>query len=115
MNDLGAIYAWWDVADPTVILAYDQPSFSPPYNGTFAAQAIDPISGCESPAQSVSFEVFETEKPQLGYDGTYLMSTPADHYQWYRDGLLEFGETSQSYQVDLNGIYHVVTTNADDC
>ncbi|MES2645342.1 MAG: Ig-like domain-containing protein, partial [Bacteroidota bacterium] len=44
-----------------------------------------------------------------------LSSTSATSYQWYNDGILIPGATSQNYQATGSGSYNVKVTNSDGC
>ncbi|PLX31954.1 MAG: hypothetical protein C0600_04115, partial [Ignavibacteria bacterium] len=53
--------------------------------------------------------------PVITRDGTQLLSTPAETYQWYRNDTLLDGETRQYCPLSFPGEYSVVVTNAEGC
>jgi hypothetical protein len=53
--------------------------------------------------------------PQITQDGSTLHSTSADSYQWYLNGALIPGATSQSYEPQQGGDYTVLITDANGC
>ena len=54
-------------------------------------------------------------QPSISLNGSDLVSTSATTYQWYYNGNLLAGATSQSYTPSQNGYYVVRTTDANGC
>lgn len=54
-------------------------------------------------------------QPVISYTNPDLISTPATTYQWYYNGNLIAGATSQTYTPSQYGIYVVRTTDANGC
>ncbi|MEO8590020.1 MAG: PQQ-dependent sugar dehydrogenase [Flavobacteriales bacterium] len=54
------------------------------------------------------------EPPVITYDGT-LISTPANGYQWYLDGLPIPDAVQESHVPQANGVYHVVADYGEGC
>jgi len=54
-------------------------------------------------------------QPSISLNGSDLVSTSANTYQWYYNGNLLAGATSQSYTPSQNGYYVVRTTDANGC
>lgn len=54
-------------------------------------------------------------QPSVSLNGSDLVSTNATTYQWYYNGNLIAGATSQSYTPSQNGYYVVRTTDANGC
>ena len=53
--------------------------------------------------------------PTVTMPGAALSSTAATTYQWYKDGVLIAGATSQTYTPTASGIYIVRITDANGC
>lgn len=53
--------------------------------------------------------------PTITSNGNVLTSTSATTYQWYVDGVLIPGATSQSYTATQSGAYVVRVTDSDGC
>lgn len=53
--------------------------------------------------------------PVITQSGMVLTSTPASTYQWYWNGTLIPGATSQNYTASTGGNYYVVTTYFNSC
>ena len=53
--------------------------------------------------------------PTVTANGNVLTSTSASSYQWYYNGTLISGATSQTYTATQNGIYLVQVANASGC
>ncbi len=54
-------------------------------------------------------------QPTISLSGSNLSSTSASSYQWYMNGNLIAGATSQNYTPSQTGIYVVRTTDANGC
>lgn len=54
-------------------------------------------------------------QPSISLSGLDLVSTAATTYQWYQNGNLISGATSQTYTPSQNGVYVVRTTDANGC
>jgi hypothetical protein len=54
-------------------------------------------------------------QPTISLSGSDLVSTNAVTYQWYLNGNLISGATSQTYTPSQNGIYVVRTTDVNGC
>lgn len=54
-------------------------------------------------------------QPSVSLISGALVSTPASSYQWYMNGNLIAGATSQSYTPSQYGVYVVKTTDANGC
>jgi uncharacterized repeat protein (TIGR03803 family) len=53
--------------------------------------------------------------PVITQNASVLSSTPASGYQWYFNGVIIAGATSQNYTTTQNGNYTVVVSNASQC
>lgn len=69
-------------------------------------------AGCESMTRTkVSAEIVNVAQPDIQVEGSVIStSSIADSYQWYNDGELIEGETTESITVKESGIYSVVIT-----
>lgn len=82
-------------------------------SGLYSATATLP--GCQALSDTVSVTVINVGKPTITTDGAAtLMASAADGYQWYKDGQLIAGATSQTYKASLSGRY-TVRINAKGC
>ncbi len=70
--------------------------------------------GC-SGTQVVTVTVDPAATAQITQIENLLTSSPGTTYQWYLNGILIPGATSQSYLATQNGNYTVMTTNASGC
>ena len=87
------------------------PSENTVYTVTITNTAID----CSATA-SVSINVYpEPAVPVVTQIGEELNSTAAVSYQWYLDGSEIAGATNQNYSPVEDGIYTVLTTDANGC
>ena len=59
---------------------------------------------------TIDIEVIELEVPEVNFEGTGLISTAADTYQWYFNGEPIAGATDQFFQPETNGAYQVEIT-----
>ena len=65
---------------------------------------------------SVSVQVMSTpEVPVISAEENVLSSTASATYQWYFNGNLIAGATSQTYTATETGLYQVEVTNASGC
>jgi hypothetical protein len=53
--------------------------------------------------------------PTISVSGDTLTSSSGYTYQWYQDGTLISGATSQTYVPTANGDYQVIVTSDDGC
>ena len=54
-------------------------------------------------------------KPTITQSGDTLTSSPANTYQWVKDGAPVGGATSQDYLVTATGTYQVIITDTAGC
>jgi hypothetical protein len=52
-------------------------------------------------------QYFGNAKPPIQQNGSQLKAVYATGYQWYKDGVSQFGETNQLYEVEAPGDYFV--------
>ena len=72
------------------------------------------FNGC-SGTQIVTVTVEPAATANITQIENLLTSTPATSYQWYLNGIIIPGATSQSHLATQNGNYTVTTTNASGC
>jgi|GEM_PF-362535 len=72
------------------------------------------LGGCTG-TQVVNVTVDPAATANITQIQNLLTSTPAINYQWYLNGIIIPGATSQSYLATANGNYTVMTTNASGC
>lgn len=96
-------------------------------NGVVNGQAFTPLStnlytvlgidanGCSNTASvTVTVNAYPAA-PSISQSGNILTSTPATSYQWYLNGAIISGATSQDYTVTQSGVYTVVIGNTAGC
>ena len=54
-------------------------------------------------------------QPSISRDGSTLMASSADSYQWYKNGVLIEGATQQSYTPSSDAVYLVRIKDANSC
>ena len=74
-------------------------------------------AGCTALSDSLTFNVLPSpDVPVIAVEGGItLVSSTADAYQWYLNGLPMEGETAQVHVAGSNGSYQVEVTNAEGC
>jgi len=84
--------------------------------GTYTCVVTDQ-NGCSpsSASNAIVVNIFNGTPPVASYSGNTLSSTPAISYQWYLNGQIILGATSQTYQATTSGVYYVITTDANGC
>jgi predicted outer membrane repeat protein len=94
----------------------------PATNVTFVAKASGTYSveisqsGCTSKSAGVVVTVNALPTiPVVTKAGNVLSSTAASGYQWYKDGVIINGATSQTYTATASGKYRVEITDANGC
>ncbi len=61
---------------------------------------------------TIDLEVIELDIPEVMFEGTGLISTEAEAYQWYFNGELIAGASDQFFQPQSNGAYQVEITSS---
>lgn len=87
------------------------------YTGT-ATISVYGVNSCGNGATSSSLSVTINPlpaQPTITPSGNLLTSSAASTYQWYYNGSIISGATSQSYTATQNGSYNVVVTNSYGC
>lgn len=73
------------------------------------------IYGCDSIIQSELIVFPLPNSPEITWDGTTLMSTPAETYQWYMNGYIIANATEQTYIPAESGNYSVEVSDEYGC
>ncbi|KAF0200175.1 MAG: FG-GAP repeat-containing, partial [Bacteroidetes bacterium] len=69
------------------------------------------VFGCTMPEPfSIAVEILTPETPVITIEGFTLTSSATDGNQWYMNGIIIEGATSQTYEVTENGDYTCVVT-----
>lgn len=86
------------------------PSTTAAMAGTYSLTVT--VNGCTSAASTVSVAIGTTTPPAptISINGISLQSSTATTYQWYRNGVLIVGATSQTYTPVVNATYTVIVT-----
>lgn len=73
------------------------------------------VSSCTNTATAVVYVNPAAVTPTVTQAGNHLQSSPSVSYQWYWNGSLLNGATSQTYTPTQNGNYTVVITDSNGC
>ncbi|HWB62956.1 MAG TPA: choice-of-anchor V domain-containing protein [Chitinophagales bacterium] len=73
------------------------------------------VSGSPATSNTITLSINTPATPVVTASGSLLSSSSALAYQWYLDGNLISGATSQSYTATQNGNYTVTTTDGNGC
>ena len=108
-------YHWYESSDDIKAIAGEKgPEFITPSlvkSKTYYVAAVNSL-GCEGPRVPVKAIVSHTEEQvTLTVQGTTLLSSAETGNQWYRDGNLLEGETSNILQASEPGLYTVSIVN----
>jgi hypothetical protein len=83
--------------------------------GNYSVQVTD-ANACSNNSSSVNVSLYSLPAtPLVSVSGNVLTSTFATTYQWYLNGVLISGATSQTYTATASGDYTVVTGNSVGC
>jgi hypothetical protein len=83
--------------------------------GNYSVQVTD-ANSCSNNSSSMNVSLYSLPAtPLVSVSGNILTSTFATTYQWYLNGVLISGATSQSYTATASGDYTVVTGNTVGC
>lgn len=84
--------------------------------GTYTL-TVSNASGCTSPASAPLLITSGGAAPEISVGSEFLVSTPAESYQWYYGDTAIPGATSQflAYNPAQYGVYKVVVTDASGC
>jgi hypothetical protein len=104
----------WHLDGDTLAGATSQ-SFMPLSNGIYHVVATQPNTGCSVESNSVTVTFESAEDVTITQVGNLLTSTSAESYQWFLNGVLINGATSQSYTISSSGIYSVAVVTALGC
>jgi Leucine-rich repeat (LRR) protein len=117
----GTSYSWR--RNGTVISGATSQIFEATESGDYTVQ-IGTAAGCVLISNVVTVTSFTIAKPTISLVGEgvlcqgesrLLTSSTANAYQWFRDGQLIQGATSQTFNVTQTGSYTVRTTSAQGC
>ncbi|WP_420155275.1 S8 family serine peptidase [Siphonobacter sp.] len=108
----GFVYQWYRENQP--ISGATGATFTVTQAGNYTVR-VSEASGCETTSSPTSVQIQAVSIPTIGREELKLTSSQAAGYQWYRDGTLITGATSQNYLVGQSGAYTVQTKNAAGC
>ena len=92
-----------------------------PYTGSFTVTLIAYDStACgifsDTSSQTFYFTIYNPPPvPILTQNGDTLISSFTNHNQWFRDHILQQGDTNQTYIVHHTGCYYVMYTDSNGC
>ncbi len=105
----GLLYSWSDAANSTT------QSISPTLAGSYTVTVTN-ANNCTAVSTPVQVTVAnQPAKPTATFSGGTLSSSAAVGYQWYLNGSIVTGATSQNYTPTQNGLYSVIITDANGC
>lgn len=85
-----------------------------PYSGNWILMITE--NGCNLGADTISVLVNPIPTaPVITWDGTTLTSSQATGNQWYKNGVILTGATTQTLTPSGSGAYHVVYTDTNGC
>ncbi len=103
----GLLYAWSNGSTTQTI--------SPTLAGSYTVTVTN-ANNCSATSTAVQVTVANPPtKPVVNFTSGVLSSTAATSYQWYLNGGIVNGATSQNYTPTQNGQYSVVITDATGC
>jgi hypothetical protein len=82
--------------------------------GAYTVSVTDGQS-CTAESAPVTITVMPAPNPSISMDGGELITGNFSSYQWYKDGVLIPGATSQRHTPQSSGVYTVIVTDADGC
>lgn len=91
------------------------------WNASFASTATISVYGVNSCGNGVSSNALTVTvnplpaQPTISANGNQLTSSAANTYQWYFNGGIISGATSQTYIATQSGNYYIVVTNSNGC
>ncbi|OFY87529.1 MAG: hypothetical protein A3F72_17950 [Bacteroidetes bacterium RIFCSPLOWO2_12_FULL_35_15] len=83
--------------------------------GTYSVVVTDGLGCTNSSLQTVVTVNSNPPTPTINLVGANLVSSAVSSNQWYLNGVLITGATSQSYTFTQNGLYTVLVTNGNAC
>jgi hypothetical protein len=74
-------------------------------------------AGCMAVSEDIEITVFKAylPVPVINSNGTVLVSSPADNYQWYMNGNILPNETGQTLDNPTDAVYQVSVTDTNGC
>ncbi|PCH97183.1 MAG: hypothetical protein COB85_02875 [Bacteroidetes bacterium] len=107
---------WYTDAGLTTLIGSGS-TFSPSSAvGNYSYYATQTDSGCESSSSLVTINIYPNPTPAITVSGGNVLSTGIyANYQWFVDGAILVGETSQSYTATSSGGYWVTVTDSNGC
>jgi len=116
---VNGFYNWYETQDATTPIAGANGAefITPEINKTttYYVAAVNSV-GCES-SERIAMQAIVSQpiKPSITVEGDLLkVEEELGEYQWYLDGIVLEGATSNTYQVKKSGAY-TVSTSADGC
>ena len=112
----GTNIQWYSDAGLTTLVGTGSPFTPSSAVGSYTYYATQTVSGCESAATLVTIDVFANPTPTITVTGGNILTTGVyNSYQWFVDGAILVGETSQSYTATSSGGYWVTVTDSNGC
>ena len=110
---VGGSYKWYENIDATVAIeGANEPQFTTPLlekSKTYFVSVTN-AEGCEGPKKSVLAQVITFDDALITESDNTLSSNFATGNQWFKDGALIPGATSQTFKPEETGVYKVEVT-----
>lgn len=113
----GTSYKWYSVATGGNEIGMGATFTTPALNATTTYYVSTYVSGMESTTRTAVTVTVETipSKPTVTANGKTLTSSASTGNQWYRNGKMISGATSNTYTVTQDGFYSVVVNTSSGC
>jgi hypothetical protein len=111
-------YNWYEASDAeTPVHTSEEATFTTPLLTKSKSYFVSVVngSGCESARSKVEANILYYDPPTIEVNGNTLTSSEGAGYQWYMNGEILAGKTSQVLQATESGDYTVKVTTSEGC
>lgn len=110
----GAATYYWNSSPAMSTTLGNVVEVSPSNTATYIVSGVS-LEGCLDTARQKITVINQPQQPSITVSGANLVASPGTDYQWYFNGALIPGATSQFYQPLENGNYNVRVYVEDSC